>query len=87
MRAARTLCQKKRSLEAKYVKWKEEKISIDETRRHKIQVVDLVADPLLSILKTNKQYSFKMVATAGDNQCEVVLVGCGVPKRGMGVSV
>lgn len=25
-----------------------------------------------------------MVATAGDNQCEVVLVGCGAPKRGMG---
>ena len=26
----------------------------------------------------------KMVATAGDNQCEVVLVGCGAPSRGMG---
>ena len=25
-----------------------------------------------------------MVAAAGDNQCEVVLVGCGAPKRGMG---
>eukprot|EP00538_Stauroneis_constricta_P002834 CAMPEP_0119545612 /NCGR_PEP_ID=MMETSP1352-20130426/314_1 /TAXON_ID=265584 /ORGANISM="Stauroneis constricta, Strain CCMP1120" /LENGTH=258 /DNA_ID=CAMNT_0007590185 /DNA_START=111 /DNA_END=884 /DNA_ORIENTATION=- len=25
-----------------------------------------------------------MVATAGDKQCEVVLVGCGTPKRGMG---
>jgi hypothetical protein len=25
-----------------------------------------------------------MVAEAGDNQCEVVLVGCGAPKRGMG---
>lgn len=25
-----------------------------------------------------------MVATAGDKQCEVVLVGCGCPKRGMG---
>ncbi|KAG7343279.1 hypothetical protein IV203_021224 [Nitzschia inconspicua] len=25
-----------------------------------------------------------MVAVAGDNQCEVVLVGCGAPKRGMG---
>ena len=25
-----------------------------------------------------------MVATAGDKQCEVVLVGCGAPKRGMG---
>jgi len=23
-------------------------------------------------------------AAAGDNQCEVVLVGCGCPKRGMG---
>jgi hypothetical protein len=23
-------------------------------------------------------------ATAGENQCEVVLVGCGAPKRGMG---
>ena len=26
----------------------------------------------------------KMPATAGDGQCEVVLVGCGAPKRGMG---
>lgn len=25
-----------------------------------------------------------MVAAAGDGQCEVVLVGCGAPKRGMG---
>ena len=25
-----------------------------------------------------------MVAAAGDKQCEVVLVGCGCPKRGMG---
>jgi hypothetical protein len=25
-----------------------------------------------------------MVAEAGDKQCEVVLVGCGAPKRGMG---
>lgn len=25
-----------------------------------------------------------MVATAGDGQCEVVLVGCGAPFRGMG---
>ena len=25
-----------------------------------------------------------MVAEAGDGQCEVVLVGCGAPKRGMG---
>ena len=25
-----------------------------------------------------------MPAAAGDNQCEVVLVGCGAPKRGMG---
>lgn len=25
-----------------------------------------------------------MVAAAGENQCEVVLVGCGAPKRGMG---
>eukprot|EP00529_Nitzschia_sp_RCC80_P031678 CAMPEP_0113458160 /NCGR_PEP_ID=MMETSP0014_2-20120614/9779_1 /TAXON_ID=2857 /ORGANISM="Nitzschia sp." /LENGTH=367 /DNA_ID=CAMNT_0000349675 /DNA_START=111 /DNA_END=1214 /DNA_ORIENTATION=- /assembly_acc=CAM_ASM_000159 len=25
-----------------------------------------------------------MTAAAGDNQCEVVLVGCGAPKRGMG---
>lgn len=25
-----------------------------------------------------------MVAAAGENQCEVVLVGCGTPKRGMG---
>ena len=30
--------------------------------------------------KTNS----KMVAEAGDGQCEVVLVGCGAPKRGMG---
>ena len=25
-----------------------------------------------------------MVAAAGEKQCEVVLVGCGAPKRGMG---
>jgi len=25
-----------------------------------------------------------MVAAAGDKQCEVVLVGCGAPMRGMG---
>jgi hypothetical protein len=25
-----------------------------------------------------------MTAAAGDGQCEVVLVGCGAPKRGMG---
>jgi len=25
-----------------------------------------------------------MVATAGDKQCEVILVGCGAPNRGMG---
>jgi hypothetical protein len=25
-----------------------------------------------------------MSAAAGDKQCEVVLVGCGLPKRGMG---
>ena len=25
-----------------------------------------------------------MVAEAGEKQCEVVLVGCGAPKRGMG---
>jgi hypothetical protein len=28
--------------------------------------------------------SIIMVATAGDKQCEVVLVGCGLPGRGMG---
>ena len=30
------------------------------------------------------QVRLKMVAAAGDKQCEVVLVGCGAPKRGMG---
>ena len=37
--------------------------------------------------KHNIQTAIIMTATAaaaGDNQCEVVLVGCGAPKRGMG---
>jgi hypothetical protein len=38
----------------------------------------------LHLLSLFKQKTLKMVASAGDNQCEVVLVGCGAPKRGMG---
>jgi hypothetical protein len=36
------------------------------------------------ILFVEFQKILKMSAAAGDNQCEVVLVGCGAPKRGMG---
>lgn len=36
------------------------------------------------MLQFFKNLFVKMPAAAGDGQCEVVLVGCGAPKRGMG---
>ena len=39
---------------------------------------------LITYKYKEKQKQVKMVAEAGPGQCEVVLVGCGAPKRGMG---
>lgn len=36
------------------------------------------------IPRREKRKTENMPAAAGDGQCEVVLVGCGAPKRGMG---
>jgi hypothetical protein len=63
------------------VKWKKEE-KILATHTHKIRSRQFYLHHQLPqyYLPSN----IKMVATAGENQCEVVLVGCGAPKRGMG---
>jgi hypothetical protein len=47
------------------------------------QVILLLVSLLIYNITTNKNNNIKMVEL-NDNQCEVVLVGCGAPNRGMG---